>query len=68
MSREWAFKTCEDCEYRVDDKCRHSPVVPMKGMDYVGTYPEVRFLGVYQDACAQWREIGHEDDEINFKG
>jgi len=64
MSREWIDKTCEVCEYRVDYRCRAGPPVPINYSR--SKYPRVCVDGLYTDACAQYREIGHEDDELKY--
>ena len=77
MSREWTDKTCEVCEYRVDELCRLHPPSNHIGEEMLCSdespcrayYPLVYDTELdYGHACAQYREIGHEDDEINFKG
>jgi len=52
MNKDWKDKTCDDCEFNIDNQCRRFPT---KGY---GVYPPVMMQGLTTKACAEWRQEG----------
>lgn len=52
MPREWVDKTCEDCHFMVNDRCRH----------HIGDYGyrQVASHGKFVMACSFWRKLDED--------
>lgn len=60
MAREWVDKTCEDCEFAVNDRCRH----------HIGDYGyrQIASHGKYVMACSFWSKIDATESSDGVAG
>jgi hypothetical protein len=59
LDNNWKDKTCEKCDYRVDEKCRRFPPY---ADDYSEIFPTVFYETYpkgkeYTRACAEYKEL-----------